>query len=118
MSDFVIHFNEVPNFADDLVWVEFVDASGAAYDWTGSTFELRIGASRSGSAPAATLTQGDGDVVPSIVDGKSRITFRFRPEKMSGLAAGTYQLDLVRTVSSRPQLFGTGTAKVIRNVGA
>lgn len=118
MSLFVIDFTGVLSTADDTVYIEVADENGAAYDWTGSTFEMRIGSTRGTGSPAVTLTQADGDVVPSIVAGKSRLTFRFRPEKLGDLAAGTHQHDLIRTLAGRPTSFGIGMIALRKGVVA
>jgi len=108
VSRFVFDFTGVPDYADDTCFVELTDENGAAYDWAGSTFSMVIGRTRGDGAPLVTLTQADGDIVPSVVSGKSRLTFRFRPEKMGDLAAGKYPHSVLRELAGRPTLFGTG----------
>lgn len=119
MSGFDITFKGVPSFADEELYVVFSDPSGAPYDWTGSVFEMRIGLSRGGGSPLLTLTQGEGDIVPSIVDGKSRITWRFRPEKVGVLLPKTTHVhDIIRTVGGRQTAFASGTIIIQQGVKA
>ena len=118
MSLFVLNFAGIPDYADQSVWVEFTDPDDQPYDWTGSSFEMRIGTTRGDGAPSVTLTQADGDVVPSIVDGKSRITWRFRPEKIGPLGHGNFVHDVVRIMDGRPIAFAEGVIAINQGVKA
>ena len=63
---FVIDFTGVLGTVDDTVCIEIADAAGAAYDWTGSTFEMRIGSTRGDGSPAVTLIRRETSRVPSV----------------------------------------------------
>lgn len=115
MSEFGIDFKGAPVHAVQYCYIELVDATGAPYDWTGSAFETRIAKSR-GAPALVTLRQADGDVVPSIVGGRSRITWRFRPAVMGGLQPGNYVHSTIRTLSGEPLDFGSGTVVVTDGV--
>ena len=111
MSHYVIDFEGIPDYADESCYVEFADADGGAYDWTSSTFRMIIGKRMGGASPLVELTQADGDIVPSVVGGKSRITWRFRPEKLENLS-GAYYHAILETVGGRDRLFGKGSISI------
>lgn len=110
MALFDIRFERIANFADGSYGIAFLDAAGAAYDWTGSTFRMAIGARRGTGDPAVTLTQEDGDIA---AEAGGVLRFNFRPEKLQGLGTGGYVFDLIRTVGGRDTIFATGEIQII-----
>lgn len=112
MSDLIIDFSSVPDFADKTFWLEFEDEAGQPLDFSGMTFEMRIGSARTGGDAPVTLTQADGDIVPSVVGGRTRLTWRFRPEKTGPLNGGEHRHDIIAFVGDRPTEFASGTLTI------
>lgn len=120
---FIADFRVRANGADDSDVFEIQDGdTGAAFEFDGSTFALRLGVTRGDGDPALVLTSADGEIaheVATIDDATwNRFTVNWPGARLSDLAPGRYLMDFVRSAAGADDNIGEGTVTISKGVQA